>query len=216
MSGSNRTSPVPTAPSPGATSTKSQKCTAGRVRSIIKEIFAQLFSQVGLCLLVVGYSVMGATVFMSLEQPNELLTRIKVGSTRNQTLDDLYNLTGKCTTFLNKDFSVSRILFRRVYVIFQVLFSICYELLMQRRSLITFDEIRQSKQCCALIIIFAFEAVYVLKVRKRSGQYILLVIRKGIMMRENVIVASTHPQMLQRNPLPPLGATYGGHFHLIV
>ena len=102
MSGSNRTSPVPTAPSPGATSTKSQKCTAGRVRSIIKEIFAQLFSQVGLCLLVVGYSVMGATVFMSLEQPNELLTRIKVGSTRNQTLDDLYNLTGKCATSLQK------------------------------------------------------------------------------------------------------------------
>ena len=99
MSGSNRTSPVPTAPSPGATSTKSQKCTAGRVRSIIKEIFAQLFSQVGLCLLVVGYSVMGATVFMSLEQPNELLTRIKVGSTRNQTLDDLYNLTGKFYDF---------------------------------------------------------------------------------------------------------------------
>ena len=114
MSGSNRTSPVPTAPSPGATSTKSQKCTAGRVRSIIKEIFAQLFSQVGLCLLVVGYSVMGATVFMSLEQPNELLTRIKVGSTRNQTLDDLYNLTGKCTPSLKKK---AKILFRRMYVI---------------------------------------------------------------------------------------------------
>ena len=114
MSGSNRTSPVPTAPSPGATSTKSQKCTAGRVRSIIKEIFAQLFSQVGLCLLVVGYSVMGATVFMSLEQPNELLTRIKVGSTRNQTLDDLYNLTGKCTPSLKKK---AKILCRRTYVI---------------------------------------------------------------------------------------------------
>ena len=90
MSGSNRTSPDPQ--SPGAA--ESQKCTAGRVKAIVKEIFAQLFSQVGLCLLVIGYSLLGATIFMKLEQPNEANTRKLVGSTRTQTLDELYNLTG--------------------------------------------------------------------------------------------------------------------------
>ena len=93
MSGNTSDSP---SPSPGAgMEPKSQKCTAGRVKTIVKDIVAQLFSQVGLCLLVIGYSVMGALVFKSLEGQNELDTRLKVSSTRNKTLDDLYDLTGK-------------------------------------------------------------------------------------------------------------------------
>jgi len=92
MSGNTSDSP---SPSPGGIEPKSQKCTAGRVKTIVKDIVAQLFSQVGLCLLVIGYSLMGALVFKSLEEQNELDTRLKVSSTRNKTLDDLYDLTEK-------------------------------------------------------------------------------------------------------------------------
>ena len=97
MSGNTSDSP---SPSPGGIEPKTQKCTAGRVKTIVKDIVAQLFSQVGLCLLVIGYSLMGALVFKSLEEQNELDTRLKVSSTRNKTLDDLYDLTGKCVIYL--------------------------------------------------------------------------------------------------------------------
>jgi hypothetical protein len=91
LSGSNRISPLQ---SPDG-EPQSTKCTAARAKSIIKNIFAQLFSHVGLCALVIGYSLMGAVIFVSLEKQNELDTRANVSATRNQTLDELYNITGK-------------------------------------------------------------------------------------------------------------------------
>ena len=103
MSGSNRTSPLPmgaVVPSPDAdpdtTSDQADqsKCTVSKAKTIIKTIFAQLFSHLGLCLLVVGYSLMGAVIFVSLEKQHELDTRNKVSSTRNETLNELYSLTG--------------------------------------------------------------------------------------------------------------------------
>ena len=72
-----------------------KKCSGNRIKSVIKTIFAQLFSHLGLCLLVVGYSLMGAVIFVSLEREHEMQIRRNVSSLKNQTLDQLYNLTGK-------------------------------------------------------------------------------------------------------------------------
>ena len=71
------------------------KCTVARAKSIIKTIFAQLFSHLGLCLLVVGYSLLGAVIFVALEKEHELSIRKDVGELKSGTLNELYNLTGK-------------------------------------------------------------------------------------------------------------------------
>ena len=100
--GSNRTS---LAPSPEdnhadlnpdlSSNSDTTKCTASRVKTVIKNIFAQLFSHAGLFLLVIGYSLMGAVLFRSLEGQQEEATKSQVEILRNKTLDDLYNITGK-------------------------------------------------------------------------------------------------------------------------
>ena len=69
-------------------------CTWTKVRTYLKMFFAQLFSHVGLCALVIGYTIMGAFIFVYLEKDNELATRAKVGNTRIDTLNELYNITG--------------------------------------------------------------------------------------------------------------------------
>eukprot|EP00095_Tigriopus_kingsejongensis_P012366 maker-scaffold190_size271632-snap-gene-0.16 protein:Tk12366 transcript:maker-scaffold190_size271632-snap-gene-0.16-mRNA-1 annotation:"hypothetical protein CLF_110752" len=73
---------------------RGEKCTAGKAKSCMKMFFAQLFSHVGLCALVVGYAIMGAFIFVYLEKDNELNTRMKVQDTKKNTLDQLYNITG--------------------------------------------------------------------------------------------------------------------------
>ena len=73
---------------------KEARCTAAKAKSCMKSFVANLFSHVGLCALVIGYSIMGAVVFNKLEKENELNTRKEVGSSRNIILDQLYNITG--------------------------------------------------------------------------------------------------------------------------
>ena len=72
-----------------------KRCTVARAKSCVKMFLAQLFSHVGLCALVVAYAIMGAFIFMALEQGKELETREKVKAFREDTLNDLYNITGK-------------------------------------------------------------------------------------------------------------------------
>ena len=97
--GSNRTSLAPSPEDqdqdPDSVSNADQKCTASRVKTVIKNIFAQLFSHAGLFLLVIGYSLMGAVLFRSLEGKKEEETKFEVEALRNSTLDDLYSITGK-------------------------------------------------------------------------------------------------------------------------
>jgi len=92
---SNRRTPSPSmeaSESPEVEAQKS-KCTVARAKSIIKTIFAQLFSHVGLCLLVVGYSLLGAVIFVALEKEHEMSIRKDVGEIKSGTLNELYNLT---------------------------------------------------------------------------------------------------------------------------
>ncbi len=78
-----------------AQSEAGSKCTAAKAKTVIKSIFAQLFSHLGLCLLVIGYSLMGAVIFMALETDNETKTRENVNTLKSDTLNELYNLTGE-------------------------------------------------------------------------------------------------------------------------
>ena len=102
--GSNRTSLAPSPEDqdqdPDSVSNADQKCTASRVKTVIKNIFAQLFSHAGLFLLVIGYSLMGAVLFRSLEGKKEEETKFEVEALRNSTLDDLYSITGKINELL--------------------------------------------------------------------------------------------------------------------
>ena len=53
----------------------------------------------GLCLLVVGYSIMGAVIFVALEREHELEIKETVRNMKSVTLNELYDLTGKQNIF---------------------------------------------------------------------------------------------------------------------
>ena len=72
-----------------------EKCTVAKVKSYLKMFLAQLFSHVGLCALVVGYSIMGAFIFSSLESGHEKAIRAQREDERLKVLNELYNVTGK-------------------------------------------------------------------------------------------------------------------------
>ena len=86
--------------------------TCSRIFSWIKLFFAHLFGHIGLTALVVsfctvsnnslefkvGYSIFGAFLFSYLEGANEILIRVKVGNKRGETLEELWNVTGKAST----------------------------------------------------------------------------------------------------------------------
>ena len=82
-------------------SIKQARCSVSKAKSCMKMFIANLFSHVGLCALVIGYSIMGAVVFNKLEKENELNTRKEVGSSRNIILDQLYNITGMYSVNIN-------------------------------------------------------------------------------------------------------------------
>ncbi len=71
------------------------RCTLAKTKTCLKVFLAQVFSQVGLCALVVGYAIMGAFIFQALESRNEVIIRQEVEQFRNDKLDELYNITGK-------------------------------------------------------------------------------------------------------------------------
>lgn len=52
-----------------------------------------LFSQIGLCSFVVGYSILGGFIFMKLEAPFELQARDSMTQLRKNYVDELWNLT---------------------------------------------------------------------------------------------------------------------------
>ena len=56
----------------------------------------------GLCLLVVGYSIMGAVIFVALEREHELEIKETVRNMKSVTLNELYDLTGKQNILQNK------------------------------------------------------------------------------------------------------------------
>ncbi|KAJ8312447.1 hypothetical protein KUTeg_009820 [Tegillarca granosa] len=57
-----------------------------------KKFVAFLFSHIGLCSLMVAYSILGGIIFQALESPHEEKTKIKVTGVRNEVLSDIVKL----------------------------------------------------------------------------------------------------------------------------
>jgi len=77
------------------------ECTPAKVKSYVKLFLAQLFSHVGLCALVIAYSILGAFIFSALEQGKESTTRSAMEKITDNTLGDLYNITGKYSSLMS-------------------------------------------------------------------------------------------------------------------
>ncbi|GIY63299.1 uncharacterized protein CDAR_272371 [Caerostris darwini] len=82
------------------TMSKSVKC-----RYYCRVLLTHLFSHVGLCGLVVGYAVVGALIFESLEAPHELSQRSAIQGYRERCLKDLWNITETMNVFYEKNWT---------------------------------------------------------------------------------------------------------------
>ncbi|GIX93129.1 hypothetical protein CDAR_436111 [Caerostris darwini] len=75
--------------------TKTNGGSPGRCRRCCGRFTAFLFSHVGLCALVIGYSIMGAFAFRALEAPYEEQKASQVGNLRQETVKRLWEITDK-------------------------------------------------------------------------------------------------------------------------
>lgn len=77
----------------------SNKCSPARVKSCLRTFFAHLFSHIGLCILIVGYTIAGALMFERLEKSYEMkLIGNRTANFRKLRLhyvNELWNITGK-------------------------------------------------------------------------------------------------------------------------
>lgn len=86
--------------------------TRERVRKCLQIFLAQLFSQVGLCAIVVGYSVGGAVVFQHLERDSRPCHGVERehGTIRDKFLSDIWNLTAQHDEWSNWTMTAVRFL----------------------------------------------------------------------------------------------------------
>ena len=68
-----------------------RKC--GRCMKCFKKITTFFFSNIGLCALVVAYSILGGFIFQELEAENELLNKHSVINRRRYYVAKLWNMT---------------------------------------------------------------------------------------------------------------------------
>ncbi|GAB6026381.1 hypothetical protein CHUAL_012584 [Chamberlinius hualienensis] len=72
-----------------------KKTPSSRCKTCCRKFTAFMFSHVGLCGLVVGYSILGALAFVALEGKNESDTIVEVVSKREKTVNSLWEITYK-------------------------------------------------------------------------------------------------------------------------
>lgn len=68
-------------------------------------LVAWVFSNVGICVLVVGYLLMGAFTFEALEAPAERTVRFHMGLARNQTVLQMWRITERLNTLHPEDWA---------------------------------------------------------------------------------------------------------------
>lgn len=64
-----------------------------------------LFSHIGLCALVFGYSIIGAFTFKALEAPNERNNRLKMIQERNNVVEALWIITQNSSVLVQREWS---------------------------------------------------------------------------------------------------------------
>ena len=72
---------------------KKLKPPGSKCRVCFRKFFAFLVSNVGLCVLVVAYSIGGAFMFRAIESPFEVQTTNQVNELRNRTIINLWNIS---------------------------------------------------------------------------------------------------------------------------
>lgn len=75
------------------------KCSPAKVKSCLRTFFAHLFSHIGLCILIVGYTIAGALMFEKLEKTYEMKLignrTANFKKLRLHYVSELWNITGK-------------------------------------------------------------------------------------------------------------------------
>lgn len=88
---------------PPSTKYKKNKCSPAKVKSCLRTFLAHLFSHVGLCVLIVGYAILGALMFEYYESKYEVEQRVNLErdwdrnltQIRNRYVQGFWNITGK-------------------------------------------------------------------------------------------------------------------------
>ncbi|GFO43276.1 two pore potassium channel protein sup-9 [Plakobranchus ocellatus] len=73
---------------------------------ICKKFLTFIFSQVGMCAIVVGYSIMGGFLFRWLESSSELVQRLDIHSARRESVSELWNLTEELNILYEKNWTM--------------------------------------------------------------------------------------------------------------
>ncbi|XP_041349108.1 potassium channel subfamily K member 4-like [Gigantopelta aegis] len=95
---------------------KREKAKKNSCISCCKKLTTFLFSHIGLCSLVVAYSVFGGFVFMKLEAPHEVLERNSVAVIRLEKVSELWNITEELNVLHQQNWSA---IAERVFLDFQ-------------------------------------------------------------------------------------------------
>ncbi|XP_054710727.1 TWiK family of potassium channels protein 7-like [Uloborus diversus] len=77
-----------------------------KCRHYFRVFITHLFSHVGLCGLVVGYAIVGALTFESLEAPNEINQRSTIQKDREKCLKDLWNITVNLNVLYEENWTI--------------------------------------------------------------------------------------------------------------
>ena len=103
------TKQVPTS-QPAKHKTQRQKC-----GSCCTKFLTFLFSTLGLCVLMVSYTILGGYIFMLLELENEQAQRAHIKTVRDEHIDRLYNITRIQNIIYYENWTIDAVLIMKNY-----------------------------------------------------------------------------------------------------